>query len=119
MKAVAATVKTIVYPVGDLTRAKAFFGALLGTQPYMDEVYFVGYHVDGREIGLDPNGHRQGMTGPVCYWHVADIRESLQRLLVAGATLRQDVIDVGGGKLTALAVDADGNIIGLVQEAGV
>jgi predicted enzyme related to lactoylglutathione lyase len=115
-------VRTIVYPVGDLTKAKAFFGALVGAEPYMDEVYYVGYHVDGggtsQNIGLDPNGHRQGLTGPVCYWHVEDIRVSLQRLLTAGATLRQDVIDVGGGKLTALATDADGNVIGLIQEAG-
>jgi predicted enzyme related to lactoylglutathione lyase len=117
MKAVETAVRTIVYPVGDLTRAKTFFGALLGTQPYTDEVYFVGYHADGQNIGLDPNGHRQGMTGPVCYWHVEDIRVGLQRLLAAGATLRQDVIDVGGGKLTALAVDADGNVIGLIQES--
>ncbi|MFE0461718.1 VOC family protein [Kitasatospora sp. NPDC058965] len=115
------SVRTIVYPVGDLTKAKAFFGALVGAEPYMDEVYFVGYHADGQNIGLDPNGHRQGLTGPVCYWHVEDIKESLQRLLASGATLRQDVIDVGGGKLTALATDADGNVIGLVQvaEAGV
>ena len=30
----------------------------------MDQPYYVGYNVAGQDIGLDPNGHRQGMTGP-------------------------------------------------------
>jgi hypothetical protein len=31
------------------------------------------------------------------------------------ATTRQDVTDVGGGKLVATVTDADGNVIGLTQ----
>lgn len=110
-------VETIIYPVGDLTKAKTVFGALTGAEPYMDEVYYVGYNVDGQDIGLDPNGHRQGISGPVCYWHVPDIQASLRRLLATGAVLRQDITDVGGGKLTALIADADGNVVGLAQPA--
>lgn len=110
------SVRTIIYPVSDLTKAKTIFGGLVGAEPYADEVYYVGYMADGQNIGLDPNGHRKGLTGPTCYWHVADIRQSLQQLLADGATLRQDVTDVGGGKLIALVADADGNIIGISQE---
>lgn len=36
------------------------------------------------------------MTGPVGYWHVSDIKESLRLLLDAGAQMQQEVIDVGG-----------------------
>jgi hypothetical protein len=36
----------------------------------MDEAYYVGYRIGNQEIGLDPHGHTQGMTGPVCYWQV-------------------------------------------------
>jgi predicted enzyme related to lactoylglutathione lyase len=68
-----------------------------------------------KEIGLDPNGHNQGMTGPVGYYHVDDIKASLQRLLDAGAQTQQEIKDVGGGRLTAIAKDADGNVIGLIQ----
>ena len=32
-------VKTIMYPVTDLTKAKALYGKLVGVEPYMDEVY--------------------------------------------------------------------------------
>jgi hypothetical protein len=30
----------------------------------MDEAYYVGFRVGDQEIGLNPNGHRQGMTWP-------------------------------------------------------
>lgn len=81
----------------------------------MDEAYYVGFRVGDLEIGLDPHGHAKGMTGPVGYWPVTDIRSSLQLLLDAGAQAQQEVQDVGGGKLIALVKDADGNITGLVQ----
>lgn len=68
-----------------------------------------------QEIGLDPNGHNQGMTGPVGYYHVNDIKKSLQLLLDAGAQAQQAVKDVGGGKLIATVKDTDSNIIGLIQ----
>jgi predicted enzyme related to lactoylglutathione lyase len=55
------------------------------------------------------------MTGPVAYWDVDDIEESLQTLLDAGAQVQQAVKDVGGGKLIASVKDADGNILGLMQ----
>ncbi|KUO14442.1 VOC family protein [Streptomyces dysideae] len=111
-----AGLKVIVYPVKDLARAKALFSALLKTEPYADEPYYVGFKDAGQDVGLDPNGHAKGMTGPVPYWHVDDIRATLAALLEAGAELLQDVQDVGGGKLIASVKDADGNLVGLAQE---
>jgi predicted enzyme related to lactoylglutathione lyase len=109
-------IRTIIYPVKDLARAKKLYSTLLGIEPYADQPYYVGYRVGGEEIGLDPNGHAAGMTGPIGYWHVDDIRTTLQSLLDAGAQVQQAVRDVGGGKLIAWVRDADGNIFGLVQE---
>lgn len=105
----------IIYPVRDLAQAKTLFSKLLGIQPYFDQPYYVGFKVGDQEIGLDPNGHKQGMTGPVGYWQVDDIKKSLQLLLDAGAQAQQEVKDVGGGKLTASVKDASSNIIGLMQ----
>ncbi|MEU4494252.1 glyoxalase [Streptomyces sp. NBC_00210] len=110
-------IKTVIYPVRDLAKAKALFTELLGVEPIMDEAYYVGYRVAGQDVGLDPNGHSKGMTGPVGYWHVDDIRASVKALIDAGAEEQQEVQDVGGGKLTAVVKDADGNIIGLLQAA--
>ena len=110
-------IRTVIYPVKDLAQAKALYGKLVGVEPYADEPYYVGFSVGGQDVGLDPNGHRQGMTGPLAYWHVDDIEESLKALLDAGAEAQQEVKDVGGGKLIASVKDADGNVIGLLQSA--
>lgn len=109
----ASGIGTFIYPVKDLDRAKALFRDLLGTAPYVDEPYYVGFRVQGVEIGLDPHGHKHGTTS---YWHVADIQASLKQLLDAGAEMVQELRDVGGGRRTAVVRDADGNIIGLHQE---
>lgn len=106
-------IKTIIYPVKDLAKAKARYGALPGVQPAADAPYYVGLTVAGQDIGLDPHGHTAGMTA---YWHVDDIESSLQALLDVGAELLQAVKDVGGG-LIASVKDPDGNIIGLSQPA--
>ncbi|QFY09702.1 glyoxalase [Nonomuraea phyllanthi] len=110
-------IKTVIHPVRDLAAAKAMFRALLGVEPYMDEPYYVGFSMNGQDIGLDPQGHKKGMSGPVAYWHVDDIEASLRALLNAGAQMSQEVKDVGGGKLIASVTDADGNVIGLIQPA--
>jgi predicted enzyme related to lactoylglutathione lyase len=110
-------VKTIIYPVKDLAKARTLYSELLGVKPYMDEAYYVGFNVEGLDVGLDPHGHSQGMTGPVGYWHVDDIRKSLKALLNAGAEAQQEVKDVDGGKLIASVKDADCNVIGLIQSA--
>jgi predicted enzyme related to lactoylglutathione lyase len=107
--------RTVIHPVKDLAGAKTVFGALLGIEPVMDEPYYVGFDVAGQHVGLDPNGHAKGMTGPVAYWHVDDVQATLDRLLAAGAEPDQPVSDVGGGKLVATVRDADGNPIGLIQ----
>jgi predicted enzyme related to lactoylglutathione lyase len=108
-------IRTIIYPVKDLARAKAMYAKLLGTEPYADAVYYVGFRIGDQEVGLDPNGHNHGMTGPIGYCHVDDIKKSLQLLLDAGAQVEQEVRDVGGGTLIASVRDADGNVIGLRQ----
>ncbi len=110
-------IRTIIYPVKDLAKAKTLYGKLAGVEPYMDEAYYVGFNVEGQDIGLDPHSHSQGMAGPVGYWHVDDIHESLKALLDAGAEVQQEIKDVGGGKLIASVKDADGNVIGLIQSA--
>ncbi|GGJ06254.1 VOC family protein [Streptomyces brasiliensis] len=111
-----AGLKTIVYPVKDIDQAKALFKILLGVEPYADEPYYVGFKDAGQDIGLDPNGHARGMTGPVPFWHVTDLRGRLAALLEAGAELLEDVRDVGNGRLIASVKDADGNLMGLLQD---
>lgn len=106
--------KTIIYPVTDINRAKQFYSTLLGTEPFVDGAYYVGFQVGEQQIGLDPHGHKEGMTG---YFHVSDIHKSLQDLVDAGAQTLQEIKNVGEGRLIASVKDVDGNIIGLLQDA--
>jgi|SRR6476469_5722961 len=105
-------IKTIIYPVTDVNAAKATFRKLLGVEPYADQPYYVGFKIDDQDIGLVPKGTHAAMTA---FYHVDDIKNSLQILLDAGAETIQDIRNVGGERLIASAKDKDGNIIGLVQ----
>ena len=108
-------IKTIIVPVRDLATAKTLYGTALGVEPYADAPYYVGFRIGEQEIGLDPNGHNHGMTGPVGYCKVDDIEASLQEAVDAGWKAKQDVKDVGGGQLAAIVEDPDGNVLGFLQ----
>ncbi|HUD11588.1 MAG TPA: glyoxalase [Candidatus Saccharimonadia bacterium] len=107
----AENIKLLVYPAKDLNAGKAFFNTFLGTQPYVDGAYYVGYKADELEVGLDPNGE-----AIIAYIEVQDIKASLQTLMEAGASTHQDVKDVGGGMLIAQVKDTNGNVLGLRQQ---
>ncbi|MFL6101190.1 MAG: VOC family protein [Actinomycetales bacterium] len=108
-------ISVLVYPVEDLETSTAIFTALLGSEPYASAPYYVGFHVGDLEVGLDPNGHRQGQAGPVAYALVDDITAGLAALGQAGAQTVQEPHDVGGGTLVATLKDPAGNVIGLRQ----
>ena len=106
---------SIIYPVKDLAAAKKQYGALLGVEPYFDQPFYAGFKIGEQEIGLDPNGFDEGMTGPVGYWQVEDIYEAFKKFTDVGATRLKGIQDIGGGILMASVKDADGNTIGLLQ----
>ncbi len=63
----ASGVKTFIYPVTDLDRSKALFGALLGAEPAIDSPYYVQFEIGDQKLGLDPSGHTRGFSGSVGY----------------------------------------------------
>lgn len=109
-------IKTVLHPVSDLAAATAVYAALLGVEPSADSSYYVGFDAEGQHIGLVPDAGREKMASPVAYWHVADIAAKLGEVAAAGATVREEPHDVGGGRLVATFADPDGNVLGLVQD---
>jgi predicted enzyme related to lactoylglutathione lyase len=105
-------IRTVIYPVKEVTQAKTLFRKLLGVEPYSDQPYYVGFKIGDQDIGLVPHGHNAVMTA---FYHVDDIKNSLQILLDAGSEIIQDIKNVGGGRLIASVKDKDGNIIGFIQ----
>ena len=108
--------KTLLHPVTDLDKAKPIYTALLGGPPAHDAEYYVGYEVAGQHVGLVPGGGPQGMASPTAYWHVPDIEAKLAEVTAAGATVKNAPRDVGFGRLVAEFIDADGNVLGLIQD---
>ena len=112
----APAIKTVLHPVSDLASAKTVYAALLGVAPQADSSYYVGFEAGGQHIGLVPGGGPQHMAAPVAYWHVPDIEAKLAEVTAAGATVKEPVRDVGGGRLVATVTDPDGNVLGLLQD---
>jgi predicted enzyme related to lactoylglutathione lyase len=105
-------IKTVLYPVKDMTQATTMFRKFLGVDPYAEQPYYVGFKINDQDIGLVPNNPEGSVTA---FYHVDDIKNSLQILIDGGASIIQDIKNVGGGRLIASVKDNDDNIIGLVQ----
>jgi predicted enzyme related to lactoylglutathione lyase len=108
--------RTVIYRVPDLTRAKAWYSEAFGIQPYFDEPFYIGFNIGGYELGLDPNASAVTVgNNTVSYWGVPDIAAAHERLLHHGASPREAITDVGGGIKVAAVADPFGNQIGIIE----
>lgn len=104
-------IKLIVFPTKDTSKSKQFFNTYLGTEPYVDGEYYVGYKVGELEVGLDPNGN-----AVISYIDTDDIEASIKTLTDVGAKIVMEPKDVGGGLMVG-QVAIEGNVVGLRQAA--
>ena len=106
--------RTVIYPVSDLEKGKAWYGQVLGKKPYFDEPFYVGFSVGGFELGLIPDG-RPSADGSQAYWGVPDAEAELSRLLKLGAKELEAVKEVGGGIKVAAVKDPFGNAFRIIE----
>ncbi|WP_435005772.1 VOC family protein [Tundrisphaera lichenicola] len=109
--------RTVIYRVGDLERAKAWYREVFATAPYFDEPFYVGFNIGGYELGLDPDltVGPPGPGGSVAYWGVEAITSAFERFVGLGAAVVSPIKEVGGGIRVASVADPFGNIIGLIE----
>ncbi|HYJ27431.1 MAG TPA: VOC family protein [Nocardioides sp.] len=107
---------TIVIPVEDLATATAFYTTAFGVEPHTETPYYVGFNLDGQEIGINPNGDKDRMTGPVVYWSTDDLAAKVAEVEAAGGTVVRPVTQVGGGTSLALMTDPAGNQVGFITQ---
>lgn len=105
--------RTVIYRVGNLVEAKAWYIKAFGTAPYFDEPYYVGFNIGGYELGLQPDESTPG-DNIHTYWGVEDIQAEYERFLQLGATVHEAPQNVGGDIIVATVRDPWGNIIGLI-----
>ncbi|MES2015104.1 MAG: VOC family protein [Pseudomonadota bacterium] len=105
--------RTTVYPVADLAKAKAWYAQVFGKEPYFDQPFYVGFEIGGFELGLVPDG-TPGTAGATVYWGVDDIDAEVARIVALGATLPNPVQNVGEEIRVADLHDPFGNLLGLI-----
>jgi predicted enzyme related to lactoylglutathione lyase len=108
--------RTVIYHVDDLPKAKEWYSGILGIKPYFDEPFYVGFNVGGYELGLDPNmeGVIKG-SNVVAYWGVEDAGAAYRSLQGLGAKEHSGPQDVGGGIIVATVTDPFGNVFGIIE----
>lgn len=109
--------RTVIYHVDDLQKAKTWYAEMSGIQPYFDEVFYVGFDINGFELGLDPDFEdvERGAQA-VAYWEVDDIETVFKKFVNAGAQVNSKIKEVGEGIKVAVVLDPWGNAVGLIEE---
>ena len=107
--------RTVIYHVENLEKAKEWYSKALKMKPYFDKPFYVGFNVGGYELGLDPDmaGVKPGSAG-VAYWGVSDAKAAFQKLLELGAESHSSVQEVGDDIRVATVVDPFGNVLGVM-----
>lgn len=108
--------RTVIYKVDDIEKAKEWYSSALGFSPYFDQPFYVGFNVGGYELGLDPDS--KGVTkgnNSVTYWGVDNIEKAIEHLIITGAKKHSDIQDVGEGIKVASVEDPFGNILGIIE----
>src|SRR5256885_3551039 len=91
--------RTVIYKVADLQRAKGWYSAAFGVAPYFDQPFYVGFNIGGFELGLDPDtkGTKPGAGGVVAYWGGPKLADAGGQFVRAGPTPKFAAADGGGG----------------------
>ncbi len=108
--------RTVVYKVSDLEKAKLWYAEAFQTEPYFDEPYYVGFNIGGYELGLLPEETppAEKSVNVVTYWGVNEINKEYNRLIDLGASEDEKPTNVGGDLMVASVKDPWGNAIGLI-----
>lgn len=108
--------RTIVYHVNDLPKAKQWYKTVFNIEPYFDEPFYVGYNVGGFELGLDPDfsGYTSGNSA-ITYWGVEDIEACFKKFSELGIEIHEAPKNVGGTIWVGSIYDPFKNIIGLIE----
>jgi len=107
--------RTTIYRVSDLNKAKSWYAKAFQVEPYFDEPFYVGFNIKGYELGLLPEEEQTAKGENVLsYWGVDDILKVYKHLVSLGATIHEEPTNVGGELMIATVKDPWNNIIGII-----
>lgn len=105
--------RTVIYPVTDLAAAKLWWSTLLGSEPYFDQPFYVGFEVAGYELGLLPEA--SPAEGALTYWGVESVQDAMDAAIALGAVEHTAANDVGEGIVTGSVLTSTGNVVGFIR----
>jgi predicted enzyme related to lactoylglutathione lyase len=115
MKSTILGLRTTIYKVNDIVKAKEWYAKAFQTEPYFDEPFYVGFNIGGYELGLQPEEKSSVKSDAVVsYWGTNDVNSDFERLLSLGATAHENPQNVGGEIIVATVKDPWDNVIGLI-----
>lgn len=109
--------RTVVYKVTDLQKAKEWYSKAFDKKPYFDEPFYVGFNIGGFELGLLPTekiNTAEYEVSSITYWGVENITSSFEKLISNGAKSIEEPNNVGGELMVATVQDPWGNFIGII-----
>ncbi|MDB5224157.1 MAG: bleomycin resistance protein [Chitinophagaceae bacterium] len=107
--------RTAIYKVPDIEKAKQWYTEAFHTVPYFDMPFYVGFNIAGYELGLQPGESNEIKSENVeMYWGVNNVEDSYNRLLSLGATAHHPPQNVGEDIIVATVKDSWNNIIGII-----
>ncbi len=108
--------RTTIFKVPNMAEATEWYTNAFETKPYFNEPYYVGFNINGYELGLQPddNPATVKVESVVAYWGVLHIQATYDRLIELGATDNEKPYNVGEELMTATVKDPFGNVIGLI-----
>ena len=115
MKSTILGLRTAIYKVNDIVKAKEWYTKAFQTEPYFDEPFYVGFNIGGYELGLQPEEKPLSKSDAVVsYWGTNDVNADFDRLLSLGAIAHENPQNVGGEIVVATVKDPWDNVIGLI-----
>lgn len=107
--------RTTIYKVNDIAKAKEWYSKAFQTQPYFDQPFYVGFNIGGYELGIQPEAHDiEKSDAVVSYWGVENVVETFEFFISLGAIAFEAPQNVGGGIVVATLKDPWDNVIGLI-----
>ncbi|WP_028295728.1 VOC family protein [Olivibacter sitiensis] len=115
---------TVNFYATDHAGAKKWYSEFLGIEPYFNVPGYTEFRIGDyqHELGIidssyAPEGYSTKPSGAIAYWHVDDLKGTLDKLILMGATEYQPITDHSQGKgtfVTASVIDPFGNILGIM-----
>ena len=108
--------RTAIFRVSDINKAKAWYAKAFDTPPYFDEPFYVGFNIAGYELGLQPEEklNPQKSDNVLVYWGVDNVQKEYDRLISLGATEHEAPQNVGGEIVVATVKDPWNNVLGII-----